>query len=90
MDGREGTGDKAGYHKRLISKAPYGTAAKVVEEIDEYLDAMEQGCKIMAMHELSDAYGALEALADKHSLTMDDLKTMSDITKRAFINGRRT
>ena len=61
----------------------------MIEELEEYMDAVDQHCKIMAMHELSDVYGALEALAEKHSLTMEDLKSMSDITKRAFKNGRR-
>ena len=36
------------------------------------------------MMELSDIYGALEAIAEKYQLTMDDLKKMSDSTKRAF------
>lgn len=88
MDEGKGS-DTKGYHKRIIVKAQYGTAEKVAEELEEYFDAIDQQCKIMAMHELSDVYGALEALAEKHGLTMDDLKSMSDITKRAFTNGRR-
>lgn len=39
--------------------------------------------------ELADIYGALEALAKTHDLTMKDLKIMSDITKGAFKDGTR-
>ena len=55
----------------------------------EYEDALNQDCKIMAMVELSDIYGALEALAENYNLSMQDLATFSNITKRAFINGVR-
>jgi len=45
----------------------------------------------MILVELSDILGAIEAYLDKHhpGMKLDDLKKMSDITKRAFINGRR-
>ena len=39
--------------------------------------------------ELSDLYGAVEAVAETYNLSMDDLKCFSDITKRAFRNGHR-
>jgi alkanesulfonate monooxygenase SsuD/methylene tetrahydromethanopterin reductase-like flavin-dependent oxidoreductase (luciferase family) len=78
-----------GYHLRKIQKHPYGTPEKVTEEIEEFKDAMEQGSKIMAAVELSDVYGALEAVASNLGYTMDDLRRMSDITKRAFRNKRR-
>jgi len=43
----------------------------------------------MAVVELADVYDALEALCEKHNLTMKDLKKFSKITKRAFRNGHR-
>jgi len=76
--------DEYGYHKRKIQKGIYGNISKVTEEVSEYIDAHEQGIRIMEMMELSDIYGALEAIAEKYQLTMDDLKKMSDSTKRAF------
>src|ERR1700733_9829472 len=44
----------------------------------------------MAIIELSDLYGAIESYISKYNLNMEALKLMSDTTKRAFINGRRT
>lgn len=77
------------YHLRKIEKGVFGDISKVQEELLEYQDAMEQGSTIMAAVELSDLYGALEAVADSHKLTMEDLKIMSRITNRAFITGYR-
>lgn len=79
----------AGYHKREIKKGVLGEPSKIREELEEYEDAVEQGIMIMAQCELSDLYGALEALAAQHDLTMDDLSAMSDATKRAFKDGTR-
>lgn len=78
-----------GYHIRTINKGTLGTISKVREEVEEFIDASEQKCRIMEEIELSDLYGALEALAATYNLTMEDLKTMSDITKRAFTDGSR-
>ena len=80
---------KIGYHLHTITKGELGTISKVKEEIEEFEDALAQDCKLMAMVELSDIYGALEALAETYNLTMQDLAVFSDITKRAFINGVR-
>ena len=79
----------SGYHKNKIVKGVYGDISKVQEEIDEYVDAKEQGVTIMETLELSDIYGALEAVADKYKLSMLDLKKMSDLTKDAFKSGKR-
>lgn len=78
-----------GYHLRKIEKRQVGTIEKIIEEVEEYQDAMEQGCKVMALVELCDIYGALEMVAEKHNLTMDDLKSMAKITRRAFEDGSR-
>lgn len=80
---------KIGYHLYSIPKGKLGDISKIKEEIEEYEDALNQDCKIMAMVELSDIYGALESLAENYSLSMQDLATFSNITKRAFINGVR-
>jgi len=80
---------KHGYHIKKIKKGKLGTIDKVYEELLEYEDALEQNSKIMAQVELADVYGALEELAIKNGLTMEDLKIFSNITKRAFNNGFR-
>ena len=78
-----------GYHKRKIAKGTYGDISKVQEEIEEFLDSKEQGIKLMEMLELADIYGALEAVVETYGITIEDIKMMSDVTKKAFKNGRR-
>ena len=80
---------KQSYHLKKIKKGELGKISKVQEEVHEYKDAMKQGCKIMAVLELSDIYGALEAVALAHGLKMKDLKKMAKLTKRAFESGAR-
>jgi hypothetical protein len=83
---------KPGYHLVTIPKGVLGEISKIREELDELTDAMAQGSRIMAMVELSDMMGAVQAFMDKHlpGVTMEDLLTFSSITTRAFANGRRT
>ena len=78
-----------GYHIRHINKGTLGQVSKLQEELEELVDAEEQGIRIMAMCELADIYGALQAVADKYGLTMADLKSMADATARAFKDGSR-
>lgn len=79
----------SGYHKAKIKKGKLGTISKVEEEIEEYKDSVKQKCIIMSQLELADIYGALEALANSHNLSMKDLKIMSNITKKVFRKGYR-
>ena len=81
----------AGYHKRKINKGKIGELSKVYEEIEEVKDAEEQGVEIMVLLELSDALGAIELYLEKHhpSLTLEDLKKMSKLTRNAFESGER-
>ena len=79
----------SGYHVTDIQKGKLGTISKIQEELDELKDAENQGSKIMTMVELSDLYGAIEEYCTQQNITMEDLKIFSDITKRAFKNGRR-
>lgn len=78
-----------GYHVKDIPRGVLGTSAKIMEEALEFQDALEQGCRIMAIQELADLYGAMEAYLLQYSLTMGDLAKMSEITTRAFQSGRR-
>ena len=83
---------KPGYHITVIKKGELGEASKILEEVKELIDAENQHCKIMVLCELADIFGAIDAYLEKkkYSVTLEDLITMSRITKRAFINGRRT
>lgn len=82
---------KPGYHIRKIERGVLGEASKVREETEEFLDAVDQGVSIMALVELSDLIGAIDSYLAKHhpGVTMDDLKAMNAVTRRAFENGRR-
>lgn len=77
------------YHLTEIPKGELGHSSKIQEELLEFQDAEMQGCKIMALLELSDMYGAMEAVAEKYGCTMEDLAKMSSLTKRAFKSGKR-
>ena len=78
-----------GYHLRTIPKGTLGKPSKILEELLELIDAEEQDCKILAICELADIYGALQACAEGYGMTMVDLAKMSATTKRAFLNGHR-
>lgn len=80
-----------GYHKRKIEKREFGTAGKIMEEVEEFLDAKEQGIRLMELQELSDILGAVEGYLEKNheGYTLDDLLKMAKVTRRAFESGRR-
>jgi NTP pyrophosphatase (non-canonical NTP hydrolase) len=81
-----------GYHTFDIPKGELGEFSKINEEVIELKDAINQNNKIMVLCELSDLYGAMEAFIAKYSndsITMADIKTMSDATTRAFKVGER-
>ena len=82
---------RPGYHARHIEKGVLGEASKVREEVEEFIDAVEQGVSVMALVELSDLIGAVkEYLAKQHpTVGIDELIAMSNVTRRAFENGRR-
>lgn len=82
---------KPGYHIKAIRRGTLGESSKIREELDELEDAELQGVKIMRLVELSDLLGAVEAYLEKHfpSVQINDLLSMSAVTKRAFINGHR-
>ncbi len=80
------------YHLTEIKKGILGELSKIQEELDEAIDSESQGSKIMILNELSDLVGAVEAYLEKHhkDFSLEDLISMSKITKRAFQSGRRS
>ncbi len=78
-----------GYHLIQIKKGVIGKTSKIREELEELEDAEMQGCRIMALMEASDLYGALRRWAEANGSTMDELRMMNDITRRAFDSGAR-
>lgn len=87
-----GPGFTPGYHLRPIAKGQLGETSKIQEELDELVEAQEQGVRIMAECELADLYGSIEAFLQRHHphLSMEDLRDMARVTRRAFETGRRT
>ena len=79
-----------GYHIRKIPKGVLGQPSKITEEYLEFIDSIEQDNIIMALCELSDLIGAIESYTEKnYNLSITDLLTMKNATKRAFETGRR-
>jgi hypothetical protein len=80
-----------GYHIAKIKKGTIGEVSKIQEELDELKDALQQDADIMALVELSDLYGAIQAFLEHNypDMTMIDLRIMSDITRSAFKSGDR-
>lgn len=61
----------AGYHLKVIKRGTLGDFSKVEEEFEEFLDAHEQKCTIMALVELSDLVGSLKHYYAKHNKGYD-------------------
>ncbi len=80
----------AGYHINHIEKGVYGEASKIAEEFHEFMDARQQGAKVMELVELSDMLGAIEEYIKKYNMTLYDLIVFSDITKQAFLTKGRS
>ena len=78
-----------GYHQKIIQKGVLGEPSKIREEFEEFMDSVAQDNPVMALIELSDLIGAIEAYAEKNNVTLDNLITMKNATKRAFETGHR-
>lgn len=79
-----------GYHLRKIEiQGEFGKCSKIHEELEELEEALEQDNRILALCELADLYGALEAVAHSLGVNMLDVIKMSEATKRAFLSGER-
>lgn len=81
----------AGYHLTEPTRGEFGELSKILEEIEELIDADAQNANLMVLQELSDVIGAIEGYLKKHhpSITLQDLIIMKDITKRVFESGVR-
>lgn len=80
----------AGYHLREIKRGVFGEASKITEEHDEFIESLEQGNPVMALVELCDLIGAIEAYALRHhNISLESLLSMKNATQRAFTNGSR-
>jgi len=80
-----------GYHVTSIEKGVLGQRSKIREEFEEFQDAVRQNNPVMALIELSDLIGAIEAYAvENHNISLGELVKMKDATARAFRDGTRS
>lgn len=80
-----------GYHlRRIETRGVFGQPSKIQEELEELEEALQQDNRILALVELSDIYGALEAVAEALGTSMPELAKMAAATKRAFLDGSRS
>lgn len=79
-----------GYHKTNITRGELGKFSKIREEFEELQDALNQDNKVLAICELADLIGAIEAYGETFNLSLTDLIQMKDSTKSAFLDGSRT
>lgn len=78
------------YHTREIPRGVFGDASKILEEIEEFTDALEQENPVLQLCELADVIGAIEGfVVYKFNITLDDLIKMKNLNKKAFENGYR-
>jgi len=84
--------DRPGYHLREIERGEFGEASKIGEEYAEFLDAKEQGIRLMELMELSDLVGSINGYLQKYfpGFSIEDLIKMNIATQRAFVNGHRS
>lgn len=78
-----------GYHKLEITKGVLGDFSKITEEYEELSDAVGQKNPVLALIEMSDLIGAIEAYASKYNVTLKELIEMKELTKQAFAEGHR-
>lgn len=80
-----------GYHLTPITRGTIGQLSKIQEELDELKDAETQGVRLMQLVEASDLLGALLCWLEVNhpGTTLEDLRSMHEVTRRAFKSGRR-
>lgn len=75
--------NKFSWHNKKISKGIYGEFSKILEEVEEASDALDQNNHLMYLIELSDIVGAIEEIANRHNLTLTDLINFSNKVKES-------
>ena len=75
--------EKPRFHQRVIKRGKYGELSKVLEEVEEAIDAEEQGHRLMLLIELSDIVGAVEGVLKKKEYN----HTIEDLIKFARLRG---
>lgn len=67
------------FHERKVRAGTYGELSKIQEELDEAIDAEEQGIDLLVLIELSDIIGAVAGVAEeKYGFTLEGLIKFSE------------
>lgn len=74
-----------GFHTRKIEKGVYGELSKIKEELEEAYDAEKQGQDLMLLIELADMIGAIEGVAKKYHLTVEQLLEFARLRSKVAI-----
>ncbi len=77
------------YHIKHIEKGKLGEVSKILEEFEEFFDAVEQRNKLLQLCELADLIGAIELYVAKFNISLEDLIHMKNLTQSAFKDGSR-
>jgi hypothetical protein len=79
-----------GYHSREIDKGVLSEPTKIIEEYEEWRDALALGNPVMGLIELTDMIGAIEAFTLKYyNINLEQLIVMTRATQSAFKDGTR-
>lgn len=79
------------YHTTEIPKGVLGHESKITEEYLEFADAMKQQNPVLALCELADLIGAIEAFVIvRHNISLTSIIDMMELNKKAFVDGHRT
>lgn len=80
----------SGYHQRGFVKGTIGEVSKILEEFEEFKDAIQSEDKILQLCELSDLIGSIhEYTKQNFNLGIEDLIKNNKKTQKAFEVGRR-
>ncbi|AEO93545.1 gp286 [Bacillus phage G] len=79
----------SGFHNRKIQKGIYGELSKIEEELQEAYDAEEQGQDLMLLIELADMIGAIEGVAKKYNMSLDQLVAFAKLRSKVAIEEER-
>lgn len=85
---------KPSYHKKPILKGDYGKSSKIIEEVREYEEAVRENATLVALCELADIKGAVDALIEKflreHVISKQAIERFSRQTRESFSIGKRS
>jgi hypothetical protein len=70
------------WHVNSIKKGKLGELSKIAEELEEAIDAEQQGQDLMLMFELSDICGACGKVAEKYGFNLKQLVKFSKLRSK--------